>query len=369
MATQRSFKEYVADKFYDQLSAAVSTYIEDNLSSLDLCSNRVSHVDAAELSDISIKMVGVDDLPGTGISFDVILEAEICISENSRHHDSSDEKYIWFSVNCTGDLNCGLADMAITNVEVYNRKSQYNKPLDDALVPVIHSNELDAVATDFLRRNYPQALGKPMAVDVAELARGMGLTIEQHQITKDFTVFGQMFFSDCDVEVYDEKTDTMKQEHISGKTISVDPKAFFLRNLGAINNTIVHECVHWDRHRKAFELERLYNSSATQIKCQVVGGIKNENVRSATDWMEWQANALAPRIQMPLSTFKAKAHEIARIYQRQTNTTELVDVMEATIEELATFFCVSRQAAKIRMLDIGFEEAIGAFTYKVPMFL
>lgn len=35
------------------------------------------------------------------------------------------------------------------------------------------------------------------------------------------------------------------------------------RNLGSTYNTIIHECVHWHRHRKAFELERLYNEEAT----------------------------------------------------------------------------------------------------------
>src|SRR5690606_19557380 len=36
---------------------------------------------------------------------------------------------------------------------------------------------------------------------------------------------------------------------------------------------------------------------------------------------------------------------------------------EPVIDALATFFCVSRTAAKIRMIDAGFEEAIGTFTY------
>lgn len=135
-----------------------------------------------------------------------------------------------------------------------------------------------------------------------------------------------------------------------------------MRNLGAVNNTIVHECVHWDKHRKALELERLYNSSATKIKCQVVGGIKDDE-RNATDWMEWQANSLAPRIQMPLGMFKTKAFELIKEYRRKLNSDELIDVMEPVIDELATFFCVSRLAAKIRMIDAGYEEAIGTFTY------
>ena len=152
------------------------------------------------------------------------------------------------------------------------------------------------------------------------------------------------------------------QTSVSARTIFVDPKAFFLRNLGSVNNTIVHECVHWDLHRKAFELERLYNSNATRIKCQVVGGIKG-NGRDATDWMEWQANALAPRIQMPLSTFKTKAFEFIKKFRAEMGTSELIDVMEPVIDALATFFCVSRIAAKIRMIDAGYEEAVGTFTY------
>ena len=57
---------------------------------------------------------------------------------------------------------------------------------------------------------------------------------------------------------------------------------------------------------KHLELERLYNSSVTRIKCQVIGGIK-DNSRDATDWMEWQANALTPKIQMPIAMFKTQA--------------------------------------------------------------
>ena len=96
-----------------------------------------------------------------------------------------------------------------------------------------------------------------MAVEPQVLAEKMGLTVEMREITKDFTVFGQIYFHDCDAEFYDEDSDEMVQTRVSGRTIIVDPKAYFLRNLGSVNNTIVHECVHWDQHRKAFELERL----------------------------------------------------------------------------------------------------------------
>ena len=143
----------------------------------------------------------------------------------------------------------------------------------------------------------------------------------------------------------------------------VDPANFFLRNLGSVNNTIIHECVHWEKHRKAFELERLYNKDATFIRCQIVGGVKDSKVRSATDWMEWQANALAPRLQMPISPFKEKTREFIRQCRQEVGNVEIVDVMEWVIDSLATFFVVSREAAKIRLYDIGYDEVLGVFNY------
>ena len=134
-----------------------------------------------------------------------------------------------------------------------------------------------------------------MAVDPKDLAESMGLKIELKHIAKDCSIFGQIFFQDAEAEFYDKKTDKAYTEKVSAKTIFVDPDTYFLYNLGKVNNTIVHECVHWDQHRKAFELERLYNQDASRIKCRAEGGVEG-NSRTATEWMEWQANALAPRI-------------------------------------------------------------------------
>ena len=79
--------------------------------------------------------------------------------------------------------------------------------------------------------------------------------------------------------------------------------------------------------------------------------------------MEWQANALAPRIQMPLAPFKTKAYELMREYRTKSGSDDILDYIEPLINGLATFFGVSRTAAKIRMVDAGFQEAVGAFNY------
>lgn len=362
MTANRSFTEYVKGRFYNEFYSRIENYIEENLDKLDLRLCNVRNIGSASLSDIEIKWVSVNDLPDMKIEFDVVIDAEIEVSEKDYHYDNFDECNQWFMLKCSGDLDCNLDNFAISSITEYTSKNKQPKPMSDSLVPIIYKEQLESVATDFLRRYYPESLNTPMAIEPQELAQRMGLNVKVQTITKDFSIFGQIYFHSCDTEFYDEESDKMVETSVDARTIIVDPNAYFLRNLGAINNTIVHECVHWDKHRKAFELERLYNSSASRIRCQVVGGIKDIN-KDATDWMERQANALTPRIQMPLSTFKAKAFEFIKQYKKELDTSEIIDVIEPVIEALATFFCVSRTAAKIRMIDAGYEEAMGAFIY------
>lgn len=362
MLNNRSFTNYVSDRFHNDFCSCIERYIEENQDSLDLDIQNVHVVGGINLTSVEVKMTSINDLPGMEIEFDVVLDAEIEVTEGDYHYDEYDICNQWFLLNCKGNLEYSLDDVKITGIELYTQRNKIDNPLSDDLVPFIYSDELDSAAEDFLNRNYPEVLKEPVALEPLELAYKMGLTVEVRDITKDMSIFGQIYFHDSEAELYDSEKDEMVTMDVEAGTIFVDPKAYFLRNLGAVNNTIVHECVHWDKHRKAFELERLYNSSANRIKCQVVGGIKNGE-RSSTDWMEWQANSLAPRIQMPLSSFKTQAFKVIKQFKKELGTSETIDVIQPAIEELATFFCVSRLAAKIRMIDAGYEEAAGAFLY------
>lgn len=364
MGNSRSFKEYIGDRFESEFEQAVTDFVEDedNLRTLDLHLYKVRNIGTVEVVDTTVLYANVSDLPGSKIAFDVAVEAEIYVRESDYHYDVDESCREWFMLRCSGDLSKNLNDLYIASIKPYNGKSKMPRPLDDSLVPLTRSDDLEAVAKDFLERHYPQALKKPLAVDPTELAKAMGLTIAMHSITEDFSVFGQICFLDCDTELYDDTTEKTETIKVKEKTIIVDPKAYFLRNLGQVNNTIVHECVHWDQHRKAFELERLYNESATQIRCKVAGGAGNSN-KTATDWMEWQANALAPRIQMPLAPFKTKVYELIHEYRTKFRSDDILDYIEPLINGLATFYGVSRTAAKIRMVDAGFQEAVGAFNY------
>lgn len=112
MTENRSFKDYVADRFYNELFAAIQSYTEENYQDIDLRLYKVRNIEGIELSDIEVKFVSVNDLPGMKIEFDVVVEAELNVRESDYHYDESENCNKWFMLRCSGDLDCNLDDFA-----------------------------------------------------------------------------------------------------------------------------------------------------------------------------------------------------------------------------------------------------------------
>lgn len=95
----------------------------------------------------------------------------------------------------------------------------------------------DYPISQFTRLNiyFADTLIVPQMIDPRLIAEKMGLTIVYKEITEDMSVFGQIFFHDTVVD----------EELIKAKTILVDGRIALVRGLGALNNTILHECFHW----------------------------------------------------------------------------------------------------------------------------
>ena len=169
-----------------------------------------------------------------------------------------------------------------------------------------------------------------------------------------------MFFADCVVPCYDEEKGVYHDVAVDEGTILVDPDVFFMRTLGSYNNTIVHECVHWGLHRRFFELEKLYNTEAKSIVCQVKEGDAQKRGRRLRDGVASQP----PRAAHPhLTTTTVKIEELFAAARTASPNAAPSDIMEQVVIALADFFGVSKQSAKIRMIDLGYTDAIGVFNY------
>lgn len=364
MAEKHSLKEILFKLYEDELFDALAEYLENDPSAAQLKND--DDIESIEPYSIRIKFVRVEDLPKSSIKLDVVIEAELLVStEYSRDSQDDDLESQWFNVNCTVDIGNQLTNFVINDIEVYRRQRKNENPLSDSLVPILWKKELDLVAEEFLRQYYPEALTAPQAIDIEKLTSRLGVTVKAANLSEDCSIFGAMVFADTTVKGVVEGV--YKEELVSAGTLYYDPNVFFLRTLGSVRNTIVHECVHWVYHRKAMALERMFNPEITDIRCQVEEVSENtlkSNKRNPLDWMEWHANALAPRILMPKSMFKSKADSVIHSLKIQYQTSETSSVMEQAIQEIAEFFGVSKLSTKLRFIDLGYEEARGTYNYQ-----
>lgn len=84
MKQNRSFTDYIFNRFYDEIFYKTNTFFIQNRSTLALSSNVVRNINYVKLENISIVNVLVDDLPDQKLSFDVTVDAEIVIYDTIR---------------------------------------------------------------------------------------------------------------------------------------------------------------------------------------------------------------------------------------------------------------------------------------------
>lgn len=90
----RSFKEYIGRRFYDQFFNAIKSYVIQNRHNIELRSRSVSSVDYAELSDFEIISVGIDDRDEMGIAFDYVV---VPVGKDNHHSIAEVVKMKYFA--------------------------------------------------------------------------------------------------------------------------------------------------------------------------------------------------------------------------------------------------------------------------------
>ncbi len=358
-----TFAAYLKDKYYDLIFSRLKSYIYQNRSRLNLHTSLVPDPNYVKLDDFHVMGVSFKETEDDRILFRAAIQADVVVKGRSRRDYEEDIVSPWFSISFTGILRCGLNMVTILSVAEYS-KEYFSKEdaLSQYLVPYVYSKDLDLHAEKFLRKYCPRALDTPMPLPVKEVLEAMCLTVHLAPLPEG--IFGRTYFNNATVDIYDQDRNIVSADIEEG-TILVDPDVFFMRNIGSANNTIIHECVHWDKHYKFFELQKLINPELTSISCAVVEEYKKGSGGLAEElaWMEWQANAIAPKILIPARTGRAKLNEILNTLTQAFTSNSRASIMELAISEFADFFKVSTMAAKIRAIELGFDQAAGVFNY------
>ena len=271
----KSFAAYLEDQHYDLMFKRLKSYIFQNRGGLNLHTSLVPDPSYTELDDLHVMGVSFKETEDDRILFRAAVQADVIVKGRSRRDYEEDIVYPWFSISFTGILRCGLNMVTITSVGEYS-KERFSKEdaLSQYLIPYVYSKDLDAHAVKFLKKYCPKALETPMSLPIKEVLEAMCLTV--HHAPLPDGVFGRTYFNSATVDIYDRDRNVVPTDIEEG-TILVDPDVFFMRNVGSVNNTIIHECVHWDKHYKFFELQKLINPELTSISCAVVEDYKKES--------------------------------------------------------------------------------------------
>lgn len=294
----------------------------------------------------------------------VIITAEIkgrAGNFNQRNYDV-DSADCWVSLHFQARLDNGLRNVKFLEIEEF-QKQKYDSlnTLSKYLIPYFHPEDLDNRAENFLKKYYPEALMKPMPIQVYEISRKMNLTVRYAPL--EGTVFGRTYFANSEEIIYNDEWEPVK-EKISKGTILINRDTTFMQSLGGVNNTIIHECVHWEFHKKFFELQHILNPEIKNTFCETVdyflkGGILSEEF----EWMEWQANALALRILLPSKTTKQKFDLVLKSLMDHFPNYKSTEIYELALNQVADFFHVTLSALKVRLIQLGYKGIIGINNY------
>lgn len=340
----RDFKEYFEKKYGLQLTKIITQYINEN----KICIND----DNWNLKKFKVMKITFEKGEKCNqIKFYVSLKLLIEVKNKNIIE-------YWLGLLYEAELNHGLKNLNLLKCEEYVKK-QYKaeKNLSKNLIPYFSVSSLDYHATKFLEKYCPQALEKPMALPVLDIANKMNLKIIYEPLNED--IFGKTYFIESE-----ETMDNEEKKVISSGTIVINNKTEFMKLIESQNNTIIHECVHWEYHKNFFELQYLLNQENKPIVFKKEDiEFKSLSISNKIEWLEWQASALTPRILMPKKVTVEKFLSTIEKIKNQDGTLKNSQIYERAILNLANFFKVTKKAVKIRLLQLGFKNIIGINCY------
>ena len=361
-------ERFIYEICYQPIWASVSDYISQHLSLLDLTHSRVKYPDSAYVEDMLLEFTKNVRIDEDTLSFDAVVSCTMNLTEDNYRETVSYDLSQWFLVSCEAVIEDKLRSLTITNVQQYTssqRTQRDGQLVSNNIVPILFKKDLEIEASAFLEKYCPEALVTPMPVPIAEIAKTMGLdVIEGHRITDDFSIFGEIYFSPGKAEVYDLFQCTSQEIDVRRGTILIDVNTYWERNLGCVKNTIAHEVYHWYKHRMYAAIRYiLYGKDYVACRCpsNIVYPDKDSEWTDSQR-MEWQANSMAPRILMPIHTFRIKVDELYKQYDYQNSPIKIA-VLTCIADDLAKFYGVSRQSALIRMMETGYKEAASVYSY------
>ena len=199
-------------------------------------------------------------------------------------------------------------------------------------VPKYRLDAIETIGRKILQEYDPVLLdGPPQAVPIETIIETkFDLTLEYHCLRKNGSILGETIFDEGAAILYDQDEKRYRLIAVKAGTILVEERLCVDRLLGRLRFTCAHELGHWVLHQK------LYSGTG-----DVAAYEGKTSLDESHGLVEWQADALATALLMPLPQIKRSFY---RLRAGRSN--------EQLVAEMAQIFQVSKQPMRIRLETI-----------------
>lgn len=387
-----SFREYLMGHFYNDYKNYLHSLLADSRLPIGKYGRYITAPERIGIGEIDVIRIDLYKKSSCEVYADIIMIAYLTLYDHLGTRLIQENISQWYRVRTVSNLSPdNLSFNEIEFAAVYDRNEPLpGMALDDYLVPYTRTEFMDSESTDILLRYYPEVLETPAVISGEELAKRMKLNIKYCRLAGNGSIRGQMYFEEHTIDVLD-KNNRVCHKRIPANTIVVDISSLISEEMDLkkelLNDTVIHECYHADRHRLFYLGQRLYNEEIRCLSCSIPG-IQNRmqidngvafrdspdidtavlgdamlSAKSPIDWIEWQADRATPRIRMPAATTEAKINELYNLLQEKYPHMSREKLTANVVIQLADFFGVSKQSARLRMIELGYSEAQGVLNF------
>lgn len=230
---------------------------------------------------------------------------------------------------------------------------------------ILSKNDIENIADGVIREYAPQNLEHPTSLDTVDfLENYLGLVVKCKYIGPfGSKILGLIVMSDIvEIPSYDDMFKPVILEETFGN-ILITPALYNIDQYTRRRYTQIHEGAHFILHRAYYgrkneNLRNRVGASSSYIACRSVELNKTKNITD-NDWIEWQADALAASLLMPMNVFVNYTYKImskngiSGKYISVPETFSEKKRLNSIIADIANVFQVSCKAVQIRMLNLG----------------
>ena len=233
-------------------------------------------------------------------------------------------------------------------------------------IPILGRKQIDVMAEDIVRNLMPQNFeAVPDATNLQSLWKAMGgWHYAGKYLSRDGSLLGLASFQGGTLLTLDESRTQAEPFQIKPNTILVDKGLYDPHFEHMFRFTFAHEAGHALLHRRFCEDPENMKAYAGQGNIRAIQDTRERfaqsdkyRLQTERDWLEWQANAFASAVLMPVSLVdkiaeklgvsKGKIYPPARKMYFDPYLTELTD----TVSDV---FKVSSTAAFFRTKELGY---------------